>query len=498
MRFAALTLVLAAFVVAAPAWAQSPPPTVVTFESQPYAATFTAPPACPPELVLAGGRDGGRFLRVPCGNPQVQIRFAAPQSLVELFVRAPQGGGDLFVTACGPQLCDGDEIARRTLTPAPSAWTPVVIGDPTGAATVHDVFVSVPGEVSLQPPVDVDDVSFSQTSDQPDTSISPAADSMAFGTNHPLGGSFACAFDGAGLAPCPNPVSLLFVPPGQHTLQAAATDVYGRMDPSPAALAFTIAPQFTPPPDSDKDGLPDTSDNCPADANADQSDGDKDGVGDACEKLPSGNTPPTAGVTAVVRQLSGEVFVKLPAGRGFQQETGFIPLKGVAAIPIGSTVDARKGEIEVSSAANGFSARDRRAKRQQARIRAGMFAIRQKRAKRNVAKKTAIGTDVALLSPPGAETQCRRSGPQKGVVRSVSMVAKGLYRAIGGATTSTAKNATFATTDRCDGTLTEVGKGRVSVAVKGRKKPVVVRGGAAYFARAQLFAARKGKRPLRD
>ena len=221
-------------------------------------------------------------------------------------------------------------------------------------------------------------------------------------------------------------------------------------------------------------------------------------MGDACEELPSGNTPPTAGVTAVVRQLSGEVFVKLPARRGFRQETGFIPLKGVAAIPIGSTVDARKGEIEVSSAANGFSARDRRAKRQQARIRAGMFAIRQKRAKRNVAKKTAIGTDVALLSPPGTETQCRRSGPQKGVVRSVSMVAKGLYRAIGGATTSTAKNATFATTDRCDGTLTEVGKGRVSVAVKGRKKPVVVRGGAAYFAKAQLFAARKGKRPLRD
>ena len=41
--------------------------------------------------------------------------------------------------------------------------------------------------------------------------------------------------------------------------------------------------------------MPDASDNCPADANADQSDADKDGVGDACEQLPSGNTPPTAG-----------------------------------------------------------------------------------------------------------------------------------------------------------------------------------------------------------
>ena len=199
-------------------------------------------------------------------------------------------------------------------------------------------------------------------------------------------------------------------------------------------------------------------------------------------------------MTAVVRQLSGEVFVKLPARRGFQ-ESGFIPLKGVAAIPIGSTVDARKGEIEMESAANGFAARDRRAKRQSARIKAGMFAIRQKRAKRNAAKTATIGTDVALLSPPGAEAPCRR-GPAKGIVRSVSMVVKGLYRAIGGATTATARSATFATTDRCDGTLTEVGKGRISLAVKGRKKPVVVRGGAAYFAKARLFAARPGKRPI--
>ena len=168
----------------------------------------------------------------------------------------------------------------------------------------------------------------------------------------------------------------------------------------------------------------------------------------------------------------------------------------MAAIPIGSTVDARKGELEMESAANGFAASDRRAKRQSARIKAGMFAIRQKRAKRNAAKKTSIGTDVALLSPPGAEATCQR-GPAKGVVRSVSMVVKGLYRAIGGATTATARSATFATTDRCDGTLTEVGKGRISLAVKGRKKPVVVRGGGAYFAKAQAVRRPQGQAPAR-
>jgi hypothetical protein len=260
-------------------------------------------------------------------------------------------------------------------------------------------------------------------------------------------------------------------------LSATAIDVYDRRDATPATTAFTVA---APPPvtDGDGDGVPDASDNCPAAANANQADADADGVGDACEQLPPGNVPPVAGVTTVVRQLSGEVFVKLPTRVPFQAG-GFIPLKGVAAVPVGSTVDTLKGEIEMQSAANGYAAKDRRAKQQSARIRAGMFVIKQKRAKQGVAKKTAIATDIGLLSPPGAEARCIK-GPPKGIVRTMSMVVKGLYRAVGGATTATARSA-------------EVGRGRVTLAVKGSKKPVVVRAGGAYLAKAKLFRIRKGK-----
>jgi len=40
-------------------------------------------------------------------------------------------------------------------------------------------------------------------------------------------------------------------------------------------------------PDADKDGIPDSRDNCPAVDNPDQADTDGDGVGDACDRCPS-------------------------------------------------------------------------------------------------------------------------------------------------------------------------------------------------------------------
>jgi hypothetical protein len=44
--------------------------------------------------------------------------------------------------------------------------------------------------------------------------------------------------------------------------------------------------QNAPPPDDDNDGIPNDSDNCPADANPDQTDSDSDGSGDACDTCP--------------------------------------------------------------------------------------------------------------------------------------------------------------------------------------------------------------------
>ena len=256
--------------------------------------------------------------------------------------------------------------------------------------------------------------------------------------------------------------------------------------------------------------MADATDNCPDIANSGQGDGDKDGVGDVCEQLPPGTAPIEAGKATKVKLVSGEVFVKLPPGAsagaftaGLRvpfQDGGFIPLKGVATVPLGSTLDTRKGQVALTAAINGQAAGNRRQLRREARFRAGIFAIRQARRSRKRARKKKIPVRAELVSASGAQARCARSapggGPLKGVtVRSLSMTAKGMFRAVGGAATAAPVKgtATFITTDRCDGTVTEVGRGRVAVVSKRTGRKRTVRVGQAYLVRARLFAARKGR-----
>jgi hypothetical protein len=61
--------------------------------------------------------------------------------------------------------------------------------------------------------------------------------------------------------------------------------------PAPPSPSLPAPPGGTPASDSDGDGVPDSADNCPEVANADQADTDADGIGDACDPCPNTADP---------------------------------------------------------------------------------------------------------------------------------------------------------------------------------------------------------------
>jgi hypothetical protein len=523
-RALGLALVLAA-VAAGPAAAAVPGPTVVSFEGlDPNTFNPTVDGAsfrgaeCSATIGSSGGSDGGQYLFTPdCSPFAIEIDFRDAQAAVSLFVRLSEVEGPSLRASAAQQQgaisliarnASGGIVDQQAAAPAIGSWAPMRLRSPDTA--IRSVEVSAPTSACCFT-LDIDEVGFSPTA-QPDVDITdgPAGTSSSGDATFTFAGNqdrmqFFCSLDDQASAPCTSPQSYSGLAAGQHTFTVIGRDRWGANDPSPPGRTWTVELP-SPTSDRDGDGVPDPTDNCPDTANGAQGDSDRDGVGDACELLPSGNEPVEAGKTARVKLLSGEVFVKLPAGAtgsaftaGLRvpfQSSGFISLKGVAAVPMGSTLDTRRGEVALTAAINGQPARSRRQLRREARFRSGIFAIRQARKKRKAKRSRKIPPRAELASPAGAERPCRASGPPRGVaVRSLSMTAKGVFRAVGGASTATpAKGtATFITTDRCDGTITEVGRGRVAVIAKRGGKRRVVRSGRAYIVRARLFAARKGR-----
>src|SRR3954453_12045861 len=279
--------------------------------------------------------------------------------------------------------------------------------------------------------------------------------------------------------------------------------------PAPTPVPIPLPTQ--PAADADGDGVPDASDNCPNVSNASQAYEDRDGLGDACDVLAPGDLPPVAGVRETVRVVSGDVFVKLPgSSRALSRlagspgaQPGFVPLKGVASIPVGSTVDTQKGKVQVSSAGSFSAAAAGSAPVQSAQFAGAIFQIKQQRRARSKKARLRQGnrptTDVVLVTAAGADRQCRGGAPPvglgslKGVVRAISGSGNGRFRTVGGASTTSTSGGNWNVRDRCNGTVTSVGRGQARVFDRARNKTVIVRAGQSYFARARLFRSLKGR-----
>ena len=181
-------------------------------------------------------------------------------------------------------------------------------------------------------------------------------------------------------------------------------------------------------------------------------------------------TPPVLGHSVGVGPAAGSVSVRVPGGSGFE------PLAGSAPVPTGSTIDARNGTVNlVTALADGTT--------QAAQFHGAIFTVRQ---------PAAAGGMTDLYLRGGSFRGCSTAVPGRARVsaarsRSVRRLwgsdNHGRFRTHGRHSVATVRGTVWSVTDRCDGTLTSVAKGAVSVRDLVRRKTVLVQAGHRYLAR---------------
>lgn len=207
---------------------------------------------------------------------------------------------------------------------------------------------------------------------------------------------------------------------------------------------------------------------------------------------------PVAGTTANVAVLQGTVLISVPrhvphAAGGGPTSASFVPLKGTGTIPVGATIDATNGTVMVATAADYRGALDRRHRLQTGIFSAAIFTIEQLTASQQKKKshRRATGmppTNLRLVTPAATAPSivCNAKGPAgRAIVRELSATAKGFFRVIAAASVTIVRNAQWTVEDRCDGTLTGVGRGTATVTFLLHHRPASkrVKAGRGWFVR---------------
>ncbi|HUA75553.1 MAG TPA: hypothetical protein VL988_12415 [Solirubrobacteraceae bacterium] len=189
---------------------------------------------------------------------------------------------------------------------------------------------------------------------------------------------------------------------------------------------------------------------------------------------PAAVAPPALGHSAQLRALAGRVLVRMPG------EATPRPLEDVGDVPMGAWIDASRGVITLSTAT------DRSGHVQSATVWGGEFRVAQ-------ATAPPGQTTFTLRTP----TTCVRRASVPGAARASlasrahghggsALWAKdnhGHFSTRGQNSVATVRGTYWETVDRCDGTLTLVRHGLVSVRDLRRHRTVLVAAGHRYLAR---------------
>ena len=141
---------------------------------------------------------------------------------------------------------------------------------------------------------------------------------------------------------------------------------------------------------------------------------------------------------------------------------GFVELDATQSIPLGSTIDTRKGTISLTAKSG-----------QTATFHDGIFRITQ-------TKTTTDLTLVEALAPCGKGA---RTAAKKPKTRKLWGNGSGSFRTRGQYSAATVRGTEWLVQDSCSGTLTRVRKGVVAVRDNVKRKTIVLRAGKSYTAR---------------
>jgi hypothetical protein len=207
--------------------------------------------------------------------------------------------------------------------------------------------------------------------------------------------------------------------------------------------------------------------------------------------------PPVLGKSVNVEPVSGIVYIELPPGAKLASLTpfaleapafaalakgrSFIPLTEARQIPVGSILEATAGVARITTATTA----SRHGKLQFGDFGAGIFKLLQARRQRGL-------TDLNIIDNHSARQVCATRGkahiaashPSSKVLGRLSANSHGKFTAHGQYSAATVRGTIWSVANRCDGTLTRVKRGVLSVRDFHRRKTFTLFTGQSYLARA--------------
>jgi hypothetical protein len=188
--------------------------------------------------------------------------------------------------------------------------------------------------------------------------------------------------------------------------------------------------------------------------------------------LDTASLTPTLAQSFGIVAASGTVMVRTGNGRPAQ------PLMAASAIPVGAHIDARFGTVELTAALEATGTT------QTATFSGAVFEVRQARDAKGLTQIRLTGGDEAC-----APVSARKDHPAGVIARRRKPIRSlwgqddhGRFQTQGRGSVATVRGTRWLTQDFCNGTLTRVTRGSVTVRDLAKRKSIVVHSGHSYFA----------------